>query len=701
VRGGVRVRRMAALAVALMAGGVAQAADTQWWTLDSASDYARAESRGVVVGSDGTLSLGPRASVWTTDSLGVVWAVQPLPDGSVALAGDRGQIARWTAKDGIRPWVRLRAGQVLSLAADRGGLVAGTGPDGAVWRVSAHGDTTRIARTGERYVWGLAPARGGAWWAATGTHGRLLRIENGRVRVAFDSDESNLVSLTPDGHGGVYAGGDSKGRVYHALAGGAVRTLFDAEEDEVRALAVGADGALYAAAVGTAAITGADDDKDDDGAAGPSPVRAAPAQGGRAAVYRIVPDSAVAVWWTSPQPFVFALAGGAAGLFAATGNRAGVYRIERVNGASQWLAAPQGQVTALALSADHTLWAATSNPAALWRLGPGTAERGSLEPGALDARRIARFGRLGWNGTGEATFTTRSGNVDPPDTTWSAWQPLRDGAIASPPARYLQWRAELAGATTRVDAVETAWREVNLPPRVDDVVVAPQGQGFREGEIVPRAEPVTQTLPGGQKVEYSMPTASQPRPLRELPVWVRGLRAVQWRASDPNGDPLHYRVEVHAEGRGAWIKVVDDLEQPGYVWDTTALPDGRYRVRVTASDVAGNAVGEERTDQAISQPFTIDNTPPAVSELTATSHAGAVELTGTAEDAGSGLARIEVSLDDGEWRAVVPEGGLAGGARQRFAARLPAAAGEHTVSARVVDRAGNAAPRAVHVTVTK
>src|SRR5439155_17262983 len=119
-------------------------------------------------------------------------------------------------------------------------------------------------------------------------------------------------------------------------------------------------------------------------------------------------------------------------------------------------------------------------------------------------------------------------------------------------------------------------------------------------------------------------------------------------------------------GRDAWIKVVDDLEQSGYVWDTTALPDGRYRVRVTASDAAGNAVGEERTDQATSQPFTIDNTPPVVSALAATARAGSVEVTGTAEDAGSGLARMEVSLDDGEWRAVVPEGGLAGGARQRF-----------------------------------
>ena len=669
------------------------AADTQWWISDAPGDYARAESRGVVVGSDGTLHLGPRASSWTTDTLDVVWAVLPLADGSVALAGDHGRIARWTADHGIRPWVRLPAGQVLSLARDGTGLMAGTAPDGVVWRISARGDTARLARTGERYVWALAPGAGGRWYAATGTRGRLLAIESGKSRIIVDTDESNLVSLLPDGHGGVFAGGDSQGRVLHAFADGTVRTLFDADEDEIRGLAMGPDGAVYAAALGTPAVS---DEKDDEG---PSPARTAPQQNARATVYRIVPDSAVVAWWSSPQPFVFALAGGAPGLFAATGNRAGVYRIERINGASQWLAAPQGQVTALALGGDGTVWAATSNPVALWRLGPGAAERGTLQSGVLDAKRTARFGHVEPRGQGNIEIETRSGNIGSPDTTWTGWERLRDGAVASPPARYLQWRAALSGASTTVDAVEVAWREINLPPRIDDVSVAPQGAGFREGEIVPRSEPVTQTLPGGQKVEYSLPSAGGPRPIRDLPVWVRGLRVVQWRASDPNGDPLHYRLDVSPEGRNTWIKVVDDLDQPTYTWDTTALPDGRYRVRVTASDAAGNAVGEERTDQRTSDPFIVDNTAPIVTALEAGGVAGHIELHGEAEDGQSGLSRIEVSLDDGDWRALTPEGGMTDGPKRRFSARLPATPGAHAIGLRAIDRAGNTVARATHVTV--
>ena len=395
------------------------------------------------------------------------------------------------------------------------------------------------------------------------------------------------------------------------------------------------------------------------------------------------------------------------GILAATGSRAAVYLVERAGGAAQWLACPQGQVTALAVGAAGRVYAATSNPAALWQLGPDRAPRGELLSMALDARHIARFGVAQWRGEaggGRVSLGTRSGNTDEPDTTWSPWAQAaggeQGGQIQSPPARYLQWKVTLDGGRPRVESVETAWREQNQAPRVEDVLVSPQGQGFREGELQPRLEPVTQTLPGGQRVEYSAPPATTPRQLHDLPMWARGLRTVQWRASDANGDPLHFRLDVRREPAGPWIKVAAELDQPGYTWDTNALPDGRYRLRVTASDEAGNAVGEELGAEALSQPFTVDNTPPAVSALEARGETRAVVVTGRAEDAASPLQRIEVSLDDGAWRPVTPEGGLTDQRAHSFRVSLgDVAPGEHTVSVRAVDLSGNLAVRAVHATV--
>ena len=690
------------LAVVLLVTSGALAGETQWWVSDSPADYTKADAHGIVVRPDGSLELGRSVRFTGTDSLSVIWSLALLKDGSVAVAGDRGRILRYEENGGFRVLARLPVGQVLSLAADGDGLVAGTGPEGLIYRISARGDTTLLARTGERYVWGLVPAPGGGWYAATGTRGRLLRVRGGETRIVLDTEESNLVSLVADAHGAVYAGGDSKGRVYRVIDDRQLRTIYDASEDEVRALAIGPDGAVYAAALSASAVT------DDEGDANerPAPAKSA-VSGGRATIYRIVPDSSASLAWTSAQPFVFALAGTSEGVVAATGNRAALYLVER-GGATQWLQGPQGQITALAADPRGRLFAGTSNPAGIWRVGPERTSGGELTSPVLDARRFARFGAVRWTGSaggGKVELSTRSGNTDPVDSTWSEWSRGggSEGARSlAPVARYFQWRLTLSGGTPHIASVEAAWREQNLAPRVEDLVVAPQGQSFKEGELVPRSEAVTQTLPGGQKVEYSLPSPANPKTVRALPAFAHGLRTMQWRGSDPNGDPLRYTVQVRNDDGGDWITVDKDLEASAFTWDTNGLPDGRYRVRVTATDAPGNAVGEALSAETISEPFTVDNTAPVVTELEAAAHSGAVVASGRAEDATSTLARVEVSLDNDDWKIVTPDGGFADERRLAFKARLPdVAAGEHTVSVRAVDMAGNSATRATRVTVPR
>ncbi len=692
-----------ALVLAALAAGPATAAETQWWVNDGPEDYAKCEARGLVVRPDGALELGPLARFTPADSIGVVWALAVMKDGSLAVAGDRGRVLRYREDRGFSLLARLPVGQVLSLAADGDGVVAGTGPEGLVYRIGARGDTARVARTGERYVWGLAPAAGGGWYAATGTRGRLLRLRGGAAQVVLDTEESNLVSLVAGPGGTVYAGGDSRGRVYAAGGDRAPRTVYDAGEDEVRALAFGPDGALYAAALSASAVSEEEGEPGDR----PTPVRSA-VKGGRAVVYRIVPDSVAAPLWTSPHPFVFALAAAPGGVAVATGNRAGLYRLESAAGATQWLQGPQGQITALAADGRGGWYAATSNPAGVWRVGPERAAAGEMVSQVFDARRFAAFGALRWHGdAGGATvrLSSRSGNSDPHDSTWTAWS--RGGSderprSAAPPARYFQWRLEVSGGAPRIESVEAAWRERNLPPRVEDLTVAPQGQGFREGSLSPRSESVTQTLPGGQKVEYSTPGGAANRPVRDLPAFARGLRTLQWKGSDPNGDPLRYTIEVGPERGDGWMRVDEGVEASVFTWDTGALPDGRYRVRVTASDAAGNPLGEALAGEAVSVPFTVDNTAPAVTALEVEPGPGSLVVSGRAEDAASPLTRIEVSLDNDDWQAVSPAGGFADERSLAFRVRLPAVSpGPHTVSVRAVDLAGNTVVRARPVTVPR
>lgn len=696
------MRRVWLVGLGLALSARAEAVETQFWIADSPQDYNAAEARGVRVAPDGSLVMGVESTKIESDSSTIYWSVAILGDGSVALgSGQQGRIDRWEPGKGIRPWVKLGSGQVFCLARDGNQLLAGTGPHGLVYRIGANGDTTLVARTGERYVWALARGTKG-WYAATGTRGRLLLIDGGRVRTVFDSDESNLVSLTSDGHGGVFAGGDSQGHVIHARADGSIRTVFDATENEVRALAVGGDGALYAAALSATAAP--EDDREEE----PKPAKST---SGRSTIYRIVPDSVVTTYWSVPQPMVFALAprgGDSPHLLAATGNRAALYRVDAPGAGTLLFSAPVGQLTAIALDAQGNAFIAGSNPGVLYRVGAAAAKQGTLTSGTLDARRYARFGRIRWRGDlrgGRVRLQTRSGNTDPPDSTWSPWRGTDSGQshdVLAPPARYLQWRAQLergSGAGPRVESVEVAYREQNLPPKVEDVSVAPQGAGYREGEMTPHSEPVTQSLPGGQRVEFSL-RQTDARGIKVLPEWVRGLRVVQWKGSDPNGDDLVYRIEFQREGETEWHEIVKDLDVPSYAWDTNALPDGRYRIRVVASDAPANGINEGLETTFTSRPFTIDNTPPEVLEVTATAERDGVRVRGRARDAASVLTRLEIGVDGDAWKMVSPAGGLADDSELTFQTTLKdLAPGDHSLSVRAVDAAGNSATRATTVRV--
>jgi hypothetical protein len=69
----------------------------------------------------------------------------------------------------------------------------------------------------------------------------------------------------------------------------------------------------------------------------------------------------------------------------------------------------------------------------------------------LDAGLRAYFGQLSWTASAPLELSTRSGNTQQPDDTWSAWSaPLEQpGMTQSPAARYVQVRARWSKSPTR------------------------------------------------------------------------------------------------------------------------------------------------------------------------------------------------------------------------------------------------------------
>jgi hypothetical protein len=100
--------------------------------------------------------------------------------------------------------------------------------------------------------------------------------------------------------------------------------------------------------------------------------------------------------------------------------------------------------------------------------------------------------------------------------------------------------------------------------------------------------------------------------------WAKGWIGARWVASDPNGDSMTYTVEIRGETETEWKPLKQKLAEKYFSWDSTAFTDGDYRVRITASDAPSNPPADALTGQLVSEVFTIDNTPPRVSGLSAT-----------------------------------------------------------------------------------
>jgi hypothetical protein len=172
----------------------------------------------------------------------------------------------------------------------------------------------------------------------------------------------------------------------------------------------------------------------------------------------------------------------------------------------------------------------------------------------------------------------------------------------------------------------------------------------------------------------------------------KGYQSVVWTAEDPNDDQLEFSVYFRGENETAWKLLKDKLDTRYYSWDTTAMPDGAYYLKIVASDAPANPSGEGLTSERESDRFEVDNTPPAIAQLTAesTGGGGAVRVRFQASDPASSIARAQYSLDAEDWALVFPSGGLSDAARENYDFQVPKVTpGEHTITIRVYDQFEN------------
>ncbi len=717
-------------AMAALVAASAFAVETRTWTQDSQSDYEKATLKRISVRTDGRLTLAPALNEILDASTTYLWAVAVDSKGNrYAGGGEPGasttKLFLIDPKGAHRVLAELPGMDVHSIAIDRRDRVyAATSPDGKIYRVSPAGKYEVFYDPGAKYIWAIAFDSQGNLFVATGDQGEIHRVSpEGKGQVWYRTDEAHARSLAIDAKDNVVVGTEPAGLILRITPKAEGFVLHQTSRREVTAVAVAPDGTIYASAVGTRQAgpalpiapvaptptpsvpspAGAQTQAVRTPAAIPPATfgAGAPALSGGSEVWRIDADGFPRKVWTDTQDIVYAIAFDSRGLpLLGTGNRGNIHRLDSDLLSTLLLSAEPTQVTALALARDGALYAATGNVGKVLRLGPALAADGYVECNPLDASFFSYWGRLrlAHDGNGGAVAVeTRSGNLERPAKSWSPWAPVAftgdNGRVASPPARFLQWKltlkASAAGASPQVRVIETAYMPKNVAPVVEEIEITPANY---------RVPAQTLTLTPSQSL--NLPPLGRKRRTPPPPVitdsgtlsmqFARGYIGARWLAHDDNGDSLLAKVEIRGKNETEWKLVKDKVREKHLTWDSTAYPDGEYRVRVTVSDVPDNPVGSALEATIESDAFAIDNTPPEIIGLAAVVMGSRMTIVWKARDALNVVATAEYSLDGGEWTPVLPVTRLADSTQLDYSLALERpSSGEHTIAVRVTDEYEN------------
>jgi hypothetical protein len=694
------------------------------WETGGRAELLKGDARGVSISDTGVLMLAPRLTEVFNTEQAFVWSSAVDAQGNVYLGtGHDGKVYRVSSEGRGALLYDAAELDVTAIAAARDGAIyAGTSPDGKVYRITPDGHGEVFFDPGDKYIWSLAVLADGSLAVGTGDNGKLYRVRAAGAKpessLLIATNQTHVMSLAVTAQGDLIAGTDPGGLVLRISPEGKAFALFDAHLREIHALALAADGSIYALALSEAASvvrqqsTPAPAPQPTEGSGVPTtsvtitaidesgvPIQqpGQPARSrtdissARSAVFRILPDGATDVVWSSPSITAFAIAPALqpGSVLIGTADRGRVYSVTNDGRDTLLLQSSEGQISSFLVRGSQ-VYAASSNQGKLFRFGPELVAEGSYESPVRDAKLTASWGRIWWRGNGNVDLQTRTGNGERPDATWSEWSgSYRDpegSPISSPRARFIQWRATLrstgSGQTWMEDA-SLAYLPRNVAPEVLGISSLPIGVGLQQLaqlQVDPNVE--------SSGLDPSLFGAVAQVPPRRI--FQRGARSFQWQAEDRNGDTLEYAIYYRPLNETTFRLLRDKLRDNFYTIDGATLADGRYIIKIIASDAPDNPLGQALTGERLSEPVDIDNTPPVLHAVAAPQSGGSNRVVFEVDDATGKVKRGDFSLDGAPWTPLFPDDGIADSGHERYSVNLPALApGEHTVSLRAFDGSGN------------
>jgi hypothetical protein len=698
-------RALLAVAIACILTGPLRAGGGRSWIVESGRDFAGGEGSGIRFDPDG--GIGPaleRTEIARFPEESNLFCAVRAAGGDLYLGtGFAGAVYRLPrAGGGAAKVANLEESALFALAAGPKGEVWAAGsPGGKIYRVdpvAGQPPVRLVAETGEATVWALAfePTTGGLL-AATGDQGKLLRITGlggkTKIEVLLDSAEPNIRVLLPGRGGKLFAGTDGRALVYEIDRVGKARVVVDSAKGEISGLLERPDGSLLVlATTGNSLLqpppappkgASAGQAGGAQGALGgdvpqgivtvsvetsTTPAAGAPSRQAFE-ILRVRPDGAVESLGGGDDEIGFALAEGATGKpWIAAGPKG---RIWELDGRSLSIVREIPEKNALFLLPGEkgTCLVGGADGPALHRIGPaldGEATYRSVVHAEDRPVRWGAFRAMVAPGGGKIELSFRSGGSPVPDDTWSGWLPVSgtEGDLPVPPSRYVQWKALFraprgSGPAPFLRTMSVVASPANLPPVIEQLNVYDPGVIFVRGTYG-SGNVVVEAANPDEKGMFTIVGESKDRSDFGKRMFRKGFRTLLWKAADPNDDPLlsdlFFRpCDEKGSPQGEWMRVAKDLVETGFAFDASVLPDGWYLFEVRTSDRKANLPGESLEDRRTSAPVAIDNTAPEVKVEPL--EGGATAFRVRVRDSLSPLLRAERAVDGGDWVLLPSEDG--------------------------------------------
>ncbi|HPR64035.1 MAG TPA: hypothetical protein PK014_07405 [Thermoanaerobaculia bacterium] len=455
-----------------------------------------------------------------------------------------------------------------------------------------------------------------------------------RKRITEFPEDVAVVTLVPDGQGGVYGGTYGRGLLFHADAQGAIQVLWQDDLDEISQIALAPSGDLYFLSNASPEEESSNDKKEKK----PNGMKS------RFNVYRTNGVLEPLVSYT--DKILVSLTFDSLDNVPLYGTAAEGEIYAWQNDRSVLVADLEDESIA-GITQDAVI---TQESVAIYRRTMDMEH--TYESDSLDAEGQARLGEVVVRASGTYSIAFRSGQTRDPGPTWSDWTREWKSSPCSPrlSGRYGQLRVSLESGTV-VESVAWTYNPLNLAPRIESFDVLSPGEIYLKSGYQPQNIVIQATNPDQYGIFTtldSVPAEASPS-VKGKKAFMKGYRTFAWQVKDPNGDEVSASLHYHREGSTDWVEIFKDSRDTFFSWDTMVLPDGPYRFKLTISDQPSNPKEEALTIEEVSPLVIVDNHPPSIT-FESTKEGWIIHVT----DLLSPLAKIEASRDGKPWEMLQP-----------------------------------------------